>query len=427
MNPVAPGATAVTPEHRRLLAAGMLCYGFDALDFMMLAMAMPLLIAEWHLTLGEAGLLGTAGMIGVGLSGLVLGWYSDHHGRRRALLVSVVVFAVFTAAIAFAQSPLQAMVLRFLAGFGIGGVWGAVTALVKESWPAGHRVRAISWVLAAFPLGVIAAAVLAWFLLPRYGWRPLFLCGALALVSAWYAARVVPESASWRAARQAPDDAERIRMLAIFASAHRGYTTRGTLVAASGLTAYWGINTWLPTYLVRTQGLPPAAAFYCLLLLNAGMFCGYPLLAAAAERFGKYRVLIASYALAALMVPLYAQVRDATLLLWLGPVVAAGFAQTGLLGAYFPELFPTRMRSLGAGFCFNAGRGVAAFSPYLFGELGTHLGLAHSIALCGIGYLVAALFMLLLPRNPPYADADALTTNSVAPPVASAASRQPIL
>jgi MFS family permease len=106
----------MTPEQRRLLTAGMLCYGFDALDFMMLAMAMPLLIAEWHLTLGEAGLLGTAGMIGVGLSGLVLGWYSDRHGRRRALLVSVVVFALFTAAIAFARSPLQVMVLRFLAG-----------------------------------------------------------------------------------------------------------------------------------------------------------------------------------------------------------------------------------------------------------------------------------------------------------------------
>jgi MFS family permease len=155
-----------------------------------------------------------------------------------------------------------------------------------------------------------------------------------------------------------------------------------------------------------------------LLLLNGGMFSGYPLLAGAGERFGKYPVLIASFALAALMVPMYAQVRDATLLLWLGPVMAAGFAQAGLLGAYFPELFPTRMRSLGAGFCFNAGRGVAAFSPYLFGELATRLGLAHSIALCGIGYLVAALFMLFLPRNPPYADADVRPARSAAPAIA---------
>jgi predicted MFS family arabinose efflux permease len=418
MSAVAPDTAVVAPEHRRLLAAGMLCYGFDALDFMMLAMAMPLLIVEWHLTLGQAGLLGTAGMIGVGLSGLVLGWYSDRHGRRRALLVSVVVFAVFTAAIAFAHSPLQVMVLRFLAGFGIGGVWGAVTALVKESWPAGYRVRAISWVLAAFPLGVIAAAVLAWLLLPRYGWRPMFLCGALALLSAWYASRVVPESAAWQAARRAPGCTSRVSMLVIFSSAHRWHTVCGTLVAASGLTAYWGINTWLPTYLVRVHGLPPAATLQCLLLLNAGMFCGYPVLAATAGRFGKYTVLVASFTLAALMVPLYAQVRDATVLLWLGPVMAAGFAQTGLLGAYFPELFPTHMRSFGAGFCFNAGRGVAAFSPYLFGELATHLGLARSIALCGIGYLVAALFMLLLPRNPAFGDSDARSADSVAPAAA---------
>jgi len=415
MKPAAPGATAVSSEHRQLLAAGMLCYGFDALDFMMLALAMPLLIAEWHLTLGEAGLLGTAGMIGVGLSGLVLGWYSDRHGRRRAMLVSVVVFAVFTAAIAFARSPLQIMVLRFLAGFGIGGVWGAVTALVKESWPAGHRVRAISWVLAAFPLGVIAAAVLAWFLLPRYGWRPLFLCGALALVSAWYAARVVPESASWTSARHAPEGAGRLSMLAIFEPAHRWHTIFGTLVAASALTAYWGINTWLPTYLVRGLGLPPAAAFQCLLLLNAGMFCGYPLLAFAGERFGRYVALVASFTLAALLVPWYAHVRDPTLLLWLGPVMATGFAQTGLVGAYFPELYPTRMRSLGAGFCFNAGRGFAAFSPYLFGEIATHLGLARGIALCGIGYLAAAIFMLLLPRNPPYADEEEPLASAIAP------------
>jgi len=87
----------------------------------------------------------------------------------------------------------------------------------------------------------------------------------------------------------------------------------------------------------------------------------------------------------------------------------------GLLGAYFPGLLPTRVRSLGAGFCFKAGRGVAAFSPYLFGEVATHPGLAHSIALCGIGYLVAALFMPLLPRNPPYADENARPANSIAP------------
>ena len=74
---------SISRAQRHLLVAGLICYGFDALDFMMLTLALPLMIAEWHLTLGQAGLLGTAGMVGVGLSALVLGWCADRYGRRR--------------------------------------------------------------------------------------------------------------------------------------------------------------------------------------------------------------------------------------------------------------------------------------------------------------------------------------------------------
>ena len=95
---------SISRAQRHLLAAGLICYGFDALDFMMLTLALPLMIAEWHLTLGQAGLLGTAGMVGVGLSALVLGWCADRYGRRPALLASVVIFALFTAAIALARN-----------------------------------------------------------------------------------------------------------------------------------------------------------------------------------------------------------------------------------------------------------------------------------------------------------------------------------
>lgn len=127
--------TAVSHAQRHLLIAGLICYGFDALDFMTLTLALPLLIAQWHLTLGEAGLLGTAGMVGVGFSALVLGWYADRYGRRPALIASVVIFALFTAAIALARNRWEVMALRFIAGFGIGGVWGVVTTLIKEVWP----------------------------------------------------------------------------------------------------------------------------------------------------------------------------------------------------------------------------------------------------------------------------------------------------
>ena len=84
----------------------------------------------------------------------------------------------------------------------------------------------------------------------------------------------------------------------------------------------------------------------------------------------------------------------------MGPVLALFFAYAGPLGAYFPALYPTRVRSMGAGFCFNVGRGVAAFAPYALGALASHIGLSMSIALCAVGFGLSGFVMLLLPDNP---------------------------
>jgi MFS family permease len=110
-------------------------------------------------------------VLGVGVSGVLMGWLADNQGRRRTLLVSVVLFALFTAGAALARNRWELMALRSVAGVGLGGVWGAVTALVNESWSRGLRGRAISVVLSAWPVGLIGAALLASWVLPNYGWR----------------------------------------------------------------------------------------------------------------------------------------------------------------------------------------------------------------------------------------------------------------
>ena len=97
-------------------------------------------------------------------------------------------------------------------------------------------------------------------------------------------------------------------------------------------------------------------------------------------------------------------VRDPTLLLWSGPRVALCFAYAGPFGAYFPALYPTRVRSLGSGFCFNVGRGIAAFAPFVLGTLAASYGLATSIGLCALGFLAAGLVMLALPETPAAGD-----------------------
>jgi MFS family permease len=396
-----------------VLVAGFLCYGFDAVDFMMLALALPAIIAEWQLTLAEAGLIGTAGMLGVGCSGVLMGWFADNYGRRRALIVSVCVFAAFTAALALARSRWDAMALRFLAGLGLGGVWGVVAALVSEMWSPERRGRAIAAVLSAWPVGVSVAALLAGALLPAQGWRVLFLCGGSAVLAAAYVWRCVPESAAWRAERVNAARAAapgRVAVREIFAPGLRRNTLLGTLAAACALTGYWGANTWLPTYLVRERGLDTRTMALYVLLLNAGMFVGYQLLGWLADRIGKRGALLVCFAGATLLLPLYALIRAPRLLLWCGPLVALFFAYAGPFGAYFPALYPTRVRSLGAGFCFNVGRGIAAFAPFVLGTLAARYGLATSIGLCAVGFLLAGLVMLALPETPPAGAAGARAT-----------------
>lgn len=397
-----------TAARWHVLVAGFLCYGFDAVDFMVLALALPAIIAEWHLSLGEAGLIGTAGMLGVGASGVLMGWLADNHGRRRTLILSVCVFAVFTAALALARDRWDAMALRFLAGLGLGGVWGVVAALVAEVWPQARRGRAIAAVLSAWPVGVSAAALLAGALLPHQGWRALFLCGGGALVAALYVWCCVPESAAWKAERAlalagGPAGARggRVAVREIFAPGLARNTLLGTLAAACALTGYWGANTWLPTYLVRERGLDQQGMALYVLLLNAGMFAGYQWLGWLADRIGRRRALLVCFAGATLLLPVYAAIRDPRLLLWAGPVVAVFFAYAGPFGAYFPGLYPTRVRSLGSGFCFNVGRGIAALAPFVLGTLATRYSLGTAIALSALGFLCAGLVMLALPEDDP--------------------------
>jgi fucose permease len=210
--------------------------------------------------------------------------------------------------------------------------------------------------------------------------------------------KFVPESEHWLRERHASSSPTRVSD--IFAPGLASRTVLGTLAAACALTGYWGTNSWLPTYLMRERGLDTASMGKFVVLLNLGMFVGYLLLGWLADQISRRRALLICFAGATVLLPAYALLRDNTVLFWMGPLLALFFAYAGLFGAYFPELYPTRMRTLGAGFCFNVGRGIAAFSPYVLGRLADRVGLADSIALSALGFLGAGLIMLALPEDP---------------------------
>jgi MFS family permease len=385
----------------RVLIGGFLSYMFDALDFMLLAMSLPLIIKEFGITMADAGLLGTATLFGVGLSSVVMGWFADNYGRKIALTVGIAIFGLFTAAIGLAPGYYSVLVLRFIAGLGLGGIWGVIAAFISETWPANQSSRAAAFVFSSWSIGFGSAAVLAGYVLPRYGWRALFFCGAGALLAALYTYLCVPESRAWQEQKKSRETAEvaNVPISEIFSPAFLRFTVFGTLSSSFALIAYWGVNTWVPTFLVKERGMDIGNMSMFVVMLNVGMFFGYQVFGFLAHKIGARKALILNFIGAAIMVPLYAAVTDPMLLFWMGPLMAFFFGYSGIFGAYFAKLYPMHVRSLGSGFCFDVGRGVSAFSPFLLGFIAAPFSLAVGIALCGGSFALAGVTMLFLPET----------------------------
>lgn len=176
----------------------------DGFDNQVMGGAIPVLMREWHKTRGDFGYVLTAGMVGMMVGGAIGGYLGDKIGRRNALLGSVVTFGVLTIGVAFATDITTLIVLRFLAGLGLGGAMPTATAISSEYVPKRRRPVAVTLTVICVPLGGALAGFIGGYILPRYGWRVLFgVGGALPLVLAAFLFKVLPESPRYLASLQA--------------------------------------------------------------------------------------------------------------------------------------------------------------------------------------------------------------------------------
>src|SRR5204862_2483437 len=132
------------------------------------------------------GVLGSLTLLASAAGGLLFGMIADRYGRRTGIVSSVLTYSLFTAGCGLARTVWQLAICRFVLGLGMGGAWTTGAALVSESWPDRHRGKAVGVMQSAWAVGYASAAVLSTIILPRYGWRPMFLIGALpALTTIW--------------------------------------------------------------------------------------------------------------------------------------------------------------------------------------------------------------------------------------------------
>ena len=392
----------------KCLYAAQLGWMLDGMDIMLYAFALNAIRAEFALDAAQAGGLASVTLVASAFGGVLFGVLADRIGRARALIYSILTYSIFTAAMSTAQNVAMLIVWRALVGLGLGGEWSAGSVLVSETWPAQHRGKAIGFMQSGWAIGVILAALCAAFVLPRFGWRTLFLVGILpALLTIWIR-RNVPEPEIWKASRSQhlATPAQRRSIGVIFRPPLLGRTLIATLTTSCVLFAYWGLFTWIPSFLASPveqggAGLGLVRSTAWIVPMQIGAFFGYTTFGFGADRFGRRPMFIGFLLCAAAIVPTYCLLgRSSVMLMLLGPLVGFfGHGYFSVFGSMLAELFPTRIRATAQGLAYNSGRAVSALAPFTIGALADRFGLGPALATTSAFFLIGAGMILLLPET----------------------------
>lgn len=394
---------AAEPAARRALVAATAGWMLDAMDVMLYAFALGAIRTEFGLSAGEAGALASVTLLASAVGGIGAGPLADRYGRARILRIAIVTYSVFTALTATATSVWQLVLWRTLLGLGMGAEWSAGSVLVAETWRAEDRGKASGVMQSGWAVGYILAAVLAAMILPRFGWRPLFVVGLLPAALAFWIRRHVPEPARWTP-RVTGSWMDSYR--AVFGSTYLARTMTATLIATLLLFAYWGLFTWVPTFLAASPeqggaGLGVVKSSGWIVPMQLGALTGYLSFGFLADRFGRRPVFLVFVLASAVIVPFYGgAARDATRLMLLGPLVGFfGHGYFSVFGAMLAELYPTRLRATAQGFCYNAGRAVSALAPTAIGAIADTRGLGGALGFTAMFYVAAGLLIFRLPET----------------------------
>ncbi|MDR2077176.1 MAG: MFS transporter [Desulfovibrio sp.] len=377
-----------------------LAYLYDSLDLQILAICMPLILTELAITSAEGGLLASATMIGTAAGGIIFGWFAENYGRKKAAALALFEFGIFTFVVYWVDSWAQLMILRFLQGLGIGGLWGPIVALIAEHWQPKYRARAAGCMLSTFAIGGVLAAVMGRYLINAFGWRWLFVLTGTACIAALLFWILVPaDKVIKRDESKKREDTVSLKEL--FAPGVTRLTIGATIAAACQMGGFWGVCTWIPTYLVNVRGMSVEYMSLFSICIFSGAFVGYYFYAYIADRFGRRQALMLAFLMDTIIVPLYIFIPDAMFLFWVGPVMGLSFGGVfGLFGAYFAELFPERIRAMGSGFAFNIGRGVGAVvTPYTVGVLARSHGLGFGISACAVIFFLGVVTIFFMPET----------------------------
>jgi MFS family permease len=337
-------------------------------------------------------------LVGWATGGLIFGMLGDRIGRAKTMVLTILLYSLFTGLSALSVGFWDFALYRFLTGLGVGGEFAVGVALVAEVMPAAARPYALGFLQALSTVGNVAAAFVsisiglleqAGTVSHASGWRIMFLVGAVPALLAVLIRRRLKEPERWQQVKAASSQLGSYREL--FGHAKwRKHAVVGLLLAFVGVVGLWGILFFsldLIRFVLRegllAQGLSPAAVSgklgvwigIALIMMNVGAFFGLYSFSYVTQRLGRRGAFAIAFTFAMLSAMAGFWYMDGIMdIFWLLPLM--GFCQFALFAGYaiyFPELFPTRLRSTGTSFCYNVGRFIAAIGPFTLGLLASRV------------------------------------------------------
>jgi len=397
----------MTPPERRTFWACAAGWSLDGMDFMIYPLVIGTIIALWKVDPGTAGLAGTVTLLASAIGGWLGGYLADRIGRVKTLQLTILWFSAFSLICAFVQNFDQLLIARALLGLGFGGEWAAGAVLMGETIRPQYRGRAVGSVQAGWAVGwglaVLSQAILFSYLPPELAWRWMFAIGALPALLVFFLRRYVeePEIAAATRAKQAASG-DRPSLWEIFHGPILRTTILASLMSTGCQGGYYAITFWVPRFLTTERKLSIVSSTGYLAALIIGSFVGYLVGAWLADRIGRRNLFLIFSVGAIAVILLYTQLPLTNEVLWLLGF-PLGFFASGYfsgVGAFLTELYPTRLRGSGQGFCYNFGRGIGALFPFLVGALSTETSLGNAIAIFAVlAYGVFFLAAFALPET----------------------------
>ncbi|MEU1865042.1 MFS transporter [Streptomyces gardneri] len=395
---------ALGPRGRRAFGGAFGGYALDSYDFFTLPLSMVAIAAYFNLDKGQTGLLTTVTLVVSAVGGALAGVLADRVGRVKALMITVVTYALFTVLCGFAPNYETLLVFRALQGLGFGGEWAVGAILVAEYASAKHRGRTLGAVQSAWAAGW-ALAVLAYTLVFQFAdadlaWRILFWTGALPALLVVYVRRNVEDAPQAAELRRA--DSDRGSFRSVFRPPLLRTTLFAILLSTGVQGGYYTLATWVPTFLKTERGLTVVGTGGYLAFLISGAFAGYLTGGYLTDRLGRKKNIALFAVLSALSVLAYTNIPVGanSLLLVLG--FPLGFCMSAIFsgfGSFLAELYPTPVRGTGQGLTYNTGRAIGAVFPTLVGFLAGSWGVGGALVFGAVGYGLAVLALFGLPET----------------------------